>query len=145
MPQKPLQGFDVSVMVVGPEGPAFVGEFQEVSVNIANDIEEYLALGSRMPQLLDGEIKVDGSLKRGFIDVGKSLLTAFGAATMQPGVQFSSPRYVITADFNAPAKGLVGRYQMTGCIVDKLSLTAQKGKAVVNSDYTFRAEGIQEA
>lgn len=143
--KRPVQGFDVSVSVIGPNGPALVGEYEEISLNINNDTEEYMTLNSRMPIYLDGEVKLDGSLKRGFIDVGGALAAAFGASTLQPGVRFSSPRYVISATINAPDKGLNGRYTLTGCIIDKLSLQATKGKSVVNSDYSFKAEGIQEA
>lgn len=143
--KRPLQGFDVSVTVTGPNGPALVGEYEQVDINITNDTEEYQTTNSRMPIYLDGDVKIDGSLKRGFIDLGSALITAFGASTLQPGVQFRSPRFVISANFNAPDKGLVGRYSLTGCIIDKLSLSAGKGKTVVSSDYSFKAEGIQEA
>jgi hypothetical protein len=142
---KPVQGFDVSVTVIGPNGPALVGEFEEIMLNINNDSEEYLTLNSRMPTYLDGEVKLDGSLKRGFIDVGTSLQAAFGSSSLQPGAKFSSPRYVVSANFNAPDKGIVGRFTLTHVLIDKLALSATKGKAAVSSDYTFKAEGIQEA
>lgn len=142
---RPVQGFDVSVSVVGPNGPSLVGEFEEIQLNINNDVEEYLTLNSRMPILLDGEIKLDGSLRRGFIDVGKALQTAFGSSSLQPGAQFASPRYVISASFNSTDKGINGRYILTGSIISKIGLSATQGKNVVRNDYTFRAEGIQEA
>jgi hypothetical protein len=143
--KRPLQGFDVSVTVVGDNGPALVGEYESVDLNITNDTEEYQTTNSRMPVYLDGDVKLDGSLKRGFIDLGSALATAFGSSTLQPGTTFRSPRFVISANFNAPDKGFNGRYSLTGCIIDKLSLSASKGKTVVNSDYSFKAEGITEA
>jgi hypothetical protein len=143
--KRPLQGFDVSVTVVGDSGPVFVGEFEELTLNISNDTEEYQTLNSRMPIYLDGDVKLDGSVKRGFIDLGSALNAAFGSSSLTPGTSFKSPRYVITANFNAADKGMVGRYSLTGCIIDKLSLSSTKGKSVVNSDYSFKAEGITEA
>lgn len=142
---RPVQGFDVSVSVIGPNGPAFVGEFEEITLNINNDVEEYLELNSRMPVLLDGEIKLDGSLRRGYIDVGSALQNAFGSSSLQPGAKITSPRFVIAASFDAPDKGLSGRYILTQSIINKLALSATAGKNVVRNDYTFRSEGIQEA
>ncbi|MFB6364471.1 hypothetical protein ACFCP7_10455 [Paenibacillus elgii] len=143
--KQPAQGYDVSVMVVGANGPELVGEFQNIELNISSDFEEYQTTNSRMPILLDGEVKIDGSLKRGMIDVGRALRVLFGSSQLAPGQRFTAPRYTITASFNAPEKGLVGRYVLTNCIFPSLSLSVQNGKNVVSSDYKFRAEGVQEA
>ncbi|MEC0231287.1 hypothetical protein [Paenibacillus alba] len=141
----PLQGYDVSVTVIGPNGPDLVGEFEEMDLTIAHDVDEYQTLNSRMPILLDGEVKLDGTLKRGMIDVGKSLQVLFGSASLSPGQVFTSPRYIISVNFNNATKGLVGRYTLTGCIFLDFNLSASKGKSVVNSSFKFRAQGIQEA
>ena len=38
---KPIQGFDVSVQVIGGSGPELAGEYQECEFSVKNDIEEY--------------------------------------------------------------------------------------------------------
>ncbi|NOV01346.1 hypothetical protein [Paenibacillus planticolens] len=144
MTARPLQGFDVSVTVVGVNGPALVGEFEEMSLNINSEAEAYMTLNSKMPIYLDGEVTLDGTLKRGYIDAGGAVKAAFDTSTLGPDIKFTQPRYVISADFNVPEKGLVGRYNLSQCIIDKIGLSFTKGKAVVNSDYSFKAEGIEE-
>ena len=43
----PIQGFDVSVSVMGPSGPELAGEYEDVEINVINDDEEYLETGER--------------------------------------------------------------------------------------------------
>lgn len=141
---RPVQGFDVSASVMGPNGPELVGEWQEVDINITSETEEYHETNSRSPVLLDGDIKIDGKLKRGYIDMN-IVATTMGTSNIQPGVTLpASPRFTITCNINAPSKGLVGKYTVTGVKFEKLGLAIKAGKAVVDSDLTYKAEGLIE-
>lgn len=140
----PVQGHDVSVSVMGPNGPELVGEYQEVSFNINSDTEEYIETNSKMPILLDGEIHIDGTLKRGWMDMGIVAATV-GTGNLQPGQPIpASPRFVITTTINAPDKGLTGKYQLTGSKFEKLGISISAGKGVVTSDQSFKSEGLIE-
>jgi hypothetical protein len=145
MPQnRPVQGYDVSVSVMGPNGPELVGEWQECDINITNETEEYHETNSRSPILLDGDIKFDGKLKRGYLNTN-IVATTLGTNTIQPGVAIpATPRFTISCYINAPDKGLVGRYRLTGVKFEKLSIAIKAGKAVVDNDLSFKAEGIIE-
>ncbi|KEO81036.1 hypothetical protein [Tumebacillus flagellatus] len=143
--KRPAQGFDVAVAVTTANGPALVGEFQEVELNISHEPERYQPLNSRSPMWLDGDVEMDGTLKRGFIDAGSLLVSLFGTDEIGPGTSFTSARFVITATFNAPDKGLIGRYSMQGCIFTKLGISASGGKKVVDSNYQFKIESLKEA
>jgi hypothetical protein len=141
---RPVQGFDVSVSVMGPNGPELCGEWQEADINITSETEEYQETNSRSPVLLDGDIKIDGKLKRGYIDLN-IIATTIGTGNIQPGVTIpASPRFSITCNINTPSKGLVGKYTVTGAKFEKLGLNIKSGKAVVTSDLTYKAEGIIE-
>jgi len=142
---RPVQGHDVSASVMGPNGPELAGEWQEADINIANAVETYQTLNSRMPILLDGDITIDGTLKRGWLDMNIVAATV-GTGNLQPGQNVpASPRFVITCAINAPAKGLSGNYQLTGVIIDKTALAMKQGKGVVESNLSFKAEGLIEA
>ncbi|KLU66303.1 hypothetical protein DEAC_c17020 [Desulfosporosinus acididurans] len=142
---RPVQGHDVSASVMGPNGPELAGEWQEVDINIANAVETYQTLNSRMPILLDGDITLDGTLKRGWLDMNIVAATV-GTGNLQPGQNIpASPRFVITTTINAPDKGLNGTYQLTGVIIDKTALSIKQGKGVVESNLSFKAEGLIEA
>lgn len=142
---RPVQGHDVSVAVMGPYGPELAGEWQEVDINIGNAVESYQTLNSRMPILLDGDITIDGTLKRGWLDMNIVAATV-GTNNLQPGQNVpASPRFVITTTINASDKGLNGTYQLTGTIFDKIALAIKSGKGVVTSDLTFKSEGLIEA
>lgn len=141
---RPVQGFDVSIGVMGPNGPELAGEYQEVDINITSETEEYQETNSRAVVLLDGDIKFDGKLKRGFVDMG-IVATTLGTANIQPGVVLPmSPRFIISCSINAPDKGLNGRYRLTGVKFEKLALAIKAGKTVVDSDLTWKAEGLIE-
>lgn len=140
----PIQGFDVSVMVIGPNGPEMAGEYQEVEFSVKNDVEEYLELGERISRILDGEIKIEGKLKRGWtsIDIVKQV---FGAATLRRGERIpASPRFVITFSVNAPEKGLSGRYKFEQAVIPELTVSISQGKGVAQKDMSFKAEGISQ-
>jgi hypothetical protein len=142
---RPVQGHDVSASVMGPNGPELVGEWQEVDININNDAEAYQTLNSRMPIYLDGDITIDGTLKRGWLDMNIVAATV-GTGNLQPGQPIpATPRFVITTTINAPDKGLNGRYQLTGVIVDKNAIAIKQGKGAVDSNLSFKAEGLIEA
>jgi len=142
---RPVQGHDVSVSVMGPNGPELVGEWQEVDINITNDDEEYMETNSRMPIYLDGDIKLDGKVKRGWLDLNIVAVTV-GTGNLQPGQPIpATPRFVITCNINAPTKGLSGRYQLTGVRFDKLAIAIKAGKAIVDEDLTYKAEGLIES
>ncbi len=142
---KPIQGFDVSVQVIGDGGPQLAGEFQECEFSIKNDVEEYLELNERIAQLLDGEIKIEGKLKKGWVSMNV-VNTAFGAGTLRRGERTpASPRFVVIFSVNAPEKGLSGRYKFEQAVFPDLSISIAAGKGVVKKDLGFRAEGIVEA
>jgi hypothetical protein len=142
---KPIQGFDVSVQVIGGSGPELAGEYQECEFSVKNDIEEYLELGERIAQFLDGEIKIEGKVKRGWISM-KVVEAIFGSGTLRRGDRPpASPRFVIIFSVRAPEKGLSGRYKFTQAIIPELSISIAAGKGVVKKDLSFRAEGLVEA
>lgn len=141
----PIQGFDVSVMVIGESGLEMVGEYQEVEFSIKNDTEEYLELGERIARILDGEIKIEGKLKRGWtsLDIVKQI---FGTSTLRRGSRApASPRFVITCSVDAPEKGLLGRYKFEQAVIPELSISISQGKGVAKKDLSFKAEGIAAA
>ncbi|SDI49157.1 hypothetical protein [Paenibacillus naphthalenovorans] len=141
----PIQGFDVSISIVGPNGPELAGEFNELEISIKNETEEYLETNERIAQILDGEIKIDGKLKRGMVytDV---IRRVYGVSSMKRGTKIpSQPRFTITATFDAPEKGLTGKQKLLDVIIPELSISVKAGKTVVNKDLSFKAEGIEEA
>jgi hypothetical protein len=145
MADRPIQGFNVSTLVTGSSGPELAGEFQEVEFSIKNGTEEYLELGERIAAILDGEIKIEGKLKRGMINLG-IVKSCFGASTLKRGGSIpSSPRFTITANINAPNLGLVGKYRLLNVVIPELTVSMSKGKDVVKNDFSFKAEGIEEA
>lgn len=142
---RPAQGYDASASIMGPNGPELVGEWQEVDINLTAETEEYHETNSRSPVLLDGDIKIDGKLKRGYISTG-IIAATMGTGTIQPGVSIPEiPRLTVTTNINAPSKGLVGKYTLTGVKIEKLGIAIKAGKAVIDTDLTFKAEGIIEA
>lgn len=142
---KPIQGFDVSVQVIGPTGPELVGEYQECEFSVKNDTESYLELNERIAQHLDGEISIEGKIKRGWMSLNV-LNSVFGSGTLRRGEKApASPRFVITYSVNAPEKGLVGRYKFEQAVFPELSISIAAGKGVVKKDLSFKAEGITEA
>lgn len=142
---KPIQGFDVSVAVIGPNGPELAGEYQEVEFSIKNETEDYLELGERIAQILDGEVKIEGKIKRGWMSLNV-VKSVFGASTLRRGEKLpASPRFVITTTVNAPEKGLNGRYKFEQAIFPDLSISVAAGKGAAKKDLAFKAEGITEA
>ena len=146
MPRRaPIQGFDVSVQIVGQNGPEMVGEFQECEFSIKNEVEEYLELNERIPQLLDGEVKIEGKVKRGWVSMN-ILEAIYGSGTLRRGSRLpASPRFVIIFSIKAPEKGLSGRYKFEQAIFPDLSISIAAGKGVVKKDLSFKAEGLVEA
>lgn len=144
MNNRPVQGFDVSGSIMGPNGPELAGEWQEIDINITSETEEYHETNSRAPVLLDGDIKIDGKVKRGLLDMN-IIKTVFGTSNVQPGIAVgASPRFTISCNINAPNKGLIGKYRLTGVKFEKLGIAIKAGKTVVDSDLSFKAEGIIE-
>lgn len=140
--QRPVQGFDVIIDVMGPNGPEFVGQYQELNINLSDEDEEYWLTGSRTAMLLDGDIKIDGNLKRGWISTD-IISRMYGKSTIRRGEStLSSLRFTITATVDAPTKGLYGRIRLDDCKFNGLSLAIKAGKGVVEKDMKFKAEGI---
>lgn len=140
----PIQGFDVSTMVVGANGPELVGEYQEIEFSVKNETEEYLEQNERISRILDGEIKIEGKLKRGLTNLGV-LNSVFGTSSLKRGTKIpQSKRFIITFSVNAPEKGMVGRYKISNAVIPELSISIGKGKEVAKTDYSFKAEGIEE-
>ena len=142
---KPIQGFDVSVQVIGPNGPELAGEYQECEFSVKNDVEEYLELNERISMLLDGEIKIEGKVKRGWISMN-IVRSVFGSGTLRRGQrQPASPRFVIIFSVNTPEKGLSGRYKFEQAVFPDLAISVAAGKGVVKKDLSFKCEGLVEA
>ena len=144
MDKDPVQGFDVSTTVVGPNGPELVGEYQEVEFSIKDDGEEYLECNSRIAKQLDGEIKIEGKLKRGMLNMD-IIRSCFGSSSLKRGGTIpQAPRFTITSSINNPSKGLNGRYKLTRGKIPELTVSIAAGKGVVKNDFSFKAEGIEE-
>lgn len=140
----PIQGFDVSIMVVGPNGPELVGEFQESEFSIKNETETYLEQNERVARILDGEITIEGKLKRGLINLGV-LKSVYGTTSIKRGEKVpKSPRFIITQSINAPDKGMVGKFKFSNAVIPELSVSFGAGKEVSKADFSFKAEGIEE-
>ncbi|MDR1701269.1 MAG: phage tail tube protein [Sporomusaceae bacterium] len=143
--QRPVQGFDASISVMGPSGPAFAGEYQECEFKIQDEDEEYWVTGSRAPTILDGDIKISGKLKRGWISFDM-ISQLFGQSFVRGGItMLTSLRFTITVTIDAPAKGLLGRYRLENCKINEIAIAIKAGKSVVEKDMTFKAEGVFEA
>lgn len=143
--QAPVQGYDVVIDVMGENGPEFVGQYQELNINLTDEDEEYWLTGSRTAMLLDGDIKIEGNLKRGWISTD-IISRLYGQSSIRRGSSnLSSLRFTITATVDSPAKGLSGRIKLEDCKFNGLSLAIKAGKGVVDKDMKFKAEGISEA
>lgn len=140
----PVQGFDVSVTIIGTNGPELVGEYKEIKISVKNDTEEYLATGERIARILDGEIKIDGELKRGWMNtdiIGR----VFGYSALRRGEKIgASPRFTISCSVDNADKMLSGRIRLEQVVIPEISLSIKAGKGVVEKDLKFKAEGISE-
>lgn len=142
--QRPTQGFDVTIDIVGPNGPEFVGQYQELNINLTDEDEEYYLTGSRTPMLLDGDIKIEGNLKRGWINTD-IISRMYGKTSIRRGEStLSSLRFNITATIDSPTKGIAGRIRLDDCKFNGLSLAIKAGKSIVEKDMKFKAEGITQ-
>lgn len=145
MAGEPIQGFDVQLSIVGPNGPEFAGSWEQVEFRISEDIERYLELGERIARVLDGEIQITGTLRRGWRDMNV-IQRVWGVSSLRRGAAVpTSPRFVITCTINNPAKGLVGRFRLEGVKLREFGLSIAAGKGVVRGDLPFDAEGISAA
>lgn len=141
--QKPAQGFDVSISVMGPNGPQFVGEYQEMEFKVQDEDEEYWLTGRRTAMLLDGDIKFTGKLKRGWIDLDL-ISQIYNQSSIRRDTYLTSARFTISATIDAPFKGLLGRIKLEECKFNEINVGIKAGKGVVDHDMSFRAEGISE-
>jgi hypothetical protein len=140
-----IQGYDATVLITGPQGPELVGDYQEVEFSVKEEVEEYLELGERIPAILDGEIKIEGKLKRGHIllDIIRRI---WGQAALKRGSRIPvSPRFTVVVSINAPEKGFVGRYRLLECKIAGLDLALKSGRSVMEENLDFKAEGIEPA
>lgn len=145
MAKQPLQGYDVKVSVIGTNGPELVGEFQEASVTITNDTEEYLELGERIAMLLDGQITIEGKLKRGCLYVD-AINRIYGQSSLRRGDAIvASPRFTIMMTLKNSGKGYNGKIRMEQAVINEWALSSTAGKDVVSSELSFKAEGISQA
>ena len=144
MAGEPIQGFDVTVSVIGPNGPVLVGSYEQIDINLNMDTEAYPELGSRVARQLSGMYEIDGTLRRGWRDMD-IINTIAGASAIRVGDAIPEPpRFEVACNVNAPAKGLVGRIKLERCLFTKLGLSASAGKGVVKGDMPFKAEGISQ-
>lgn len=140
-----IQGYDATVLITGPQGPELVGDYQEVEFSVKEEVEEYLELGERIPAILDGEIKIEGKLKRGHIllDIVRRI---WGQAALKRGSRIPpAPRFTIVVSINAPEKGFVGRHRLLECKIAGLDLALKSGRSVMEENLDFKAEGIEPA
>lgn len=145
MAGEPIQGFDVQVSIVGPNGPELAGSWEQVDFRISEDVEKYIEMGERIGRTLDGEITISGTLRRGWRNMNL-IQRVWGVSAIRRGVTLpASPRFEISFSVNAPAKGLVGRYKLENVKFTEFSLSAAAGKGVVKGDLPFQAEGISAA
>ncbi len=145
MAKQPLQGYDVKVSVIGTNGPELVGEFQEASVTITNDTEEYVEMGERIAMLLDGQITIEGKLKRGCLYVD-AINRIYGQKSLRRGDAIAaSPRFTIMMTLKNSDKGHNGKIRMEQAVINEWALSATAGKDVVSSELSFKAEGISQA
>lgn len=145
MANEPIQGFDVQVNIVGPNGPELVGAWEQIDFTVTEDSEPYLSLGERIAQQLDGEITIEGTLRRGWRNMDV-IQRVWGTPSLRRGqVIPASPRFEISFNVNAPAKGLSGKFKLERCKFTKFGLSATAGKGVVKADMPFKAEGITAA
>ena len=145
MAGEPIQGFDVQVSIVGPNGPEFVGSWEQADLRITEDAEKYLEMGERIGRTLDGEISISGTLRRGWRNMDV-IQRVWGVSSLRRGEAIpASPRFEISLNINAPGKGLVGRFKLENVKITEFSLSATAGKGVVKGDMPFQAEGISAA
>lgn len=145
MVKQPLQGYDVKVSVIGTNGPELVGEFLEASVTVTNDTEEYLELGERIAMLLDGQITIEGKLKRGCLYVD-AINRIYGQSSLRRGDAIvASPRFTIMMTLKNSGKGHNGKIRMEQAVINEWALSSTAGKDVVSSELSFKAEGISQA
>lgn len=143
MPRHKIQGYDCSVLVVGPSGPELVGEYQEVEFSIKEETDKYLPLGERISVILDGPIDIEGKLKRGHILLD-SIERIWGQPSLKRGSRIPvSPRFTVVFSVNAPDKGFVGRYRLIDVKIEEFSLKTKAGKDLLEEDQSFKAEGIE--
>lgn len=142
MSKKPLQGYDVKVSVIGTNGPELVGEYQEASVTITNDTEDYMEMGERIPMILDGQITIEGKLKRGCLYVD-TINRIYGQSSLRRGDGIAaSPRFTIMMRLKNSSKGYNGKIRIEQAVINEWALSATAGKDVVSSEQSFKAEGI---
>lgn len=141
----PIQGFDVSISVMGPNGPELAGEYQEMDINIKNDIEEYLETNERVARILDGVISISGKLKRGWMNTD-IISRVYGYTALRRGEKIgASPRFTISCSVENSDKGVSGRLRLEQVVIPELAIAIKQGKGVVSKDLTYKAEGISEA
>jgi len=141
----PIQGFDVSVSVLGPNGPELVGEYKEIEIRVKHNVEKYEETGERIARLLDGDIEISGKLKRGWMHVDV-LRRVLGYSALRRGQKIGAqPRFTISASVDSTDKGLSGRIRVENAVIGELGIIAKGGKAVVEKDLSYQAEGIAEA
>lgn len=140
----PIQGFDVSISIMGPNGPEIVGEYQQVDIKVKNSVEKYLETNERIARLLDGDIEIDGKLKRGWMNTDIISRTQ-GYSALRRGEKIGAqPRFTISCTVDSPDKGLSGRINIEQAVIAELSLAIKAGKGVVDKDMSYQAEGISE-
>lgn len=145
MAGEPIQGFDVQVSIVGPNGPELVGSWESADLRITEDTEKYPEMGERIARVLDGEISISGTLRRGWRNMDV-IQRVWGVSALRRGTAIpASPRFEISMNINAPAKGLVGRFKLESVKITEFALSATAGKGVVRGDLPFQAEGISAA
>lgn len=166
----PIQGMDVLVRVLlgtsakkdGTDGGLLVGGFTDLMFKVVNQTEAYIALNTRWPRMLDGEVIVVWTLARGVISldvIGQTFGTAFANAFAQ-GRKKKLPRsrrfdisfstLIADEDFtnddttfrNATSIGGFDKYRIKYCRVDTLTFGVTSGKHVAQNAWTGTGQFI---
>ncbi|MCL1604825.1 hypothetical protein M3079_02350 [Phascolarctobacterium sp. ET69] len=141
----PLQGYDVTISIIGENGPELVGQYQEAEITVTNELQEYLETGERIPRQLDGQIGIEGKLTRGMLHVDV-IQRIMGSGTIRRGEAIpQSPRFTIETTLKNANKGYDGRIRVEQAVFNELALSITAGAEVVKKDLSFKAEGISQA
>lgn len=125
-----IVGRQVVVQIVGPGGKVDVGKYEEVTITVDVETDDYDAADGNQYQAIVGP-RVSGTLKRGKLDGGVASMVMSHA---NPGTA-DPPRFVVI-------------YTDTGGDVHTLTdVTLKKwgisvGKGIVKEDLDFKAVGI---
>jgi hypothetical protein len=157
----PIQGYDVGVWVEDKgrgHKHVLMGQFTNIVISVKNASEPYLAVGSRQPLYLDGEIQIAFTLEKGLLDT-RVFTETFGFKTFDRNNRYiRSPRFKITfavdpvdwSTLDEDAKNFdelhrrysAGRFVLEFCKIDTWTMGAQAGRSIVANQWHGVAQQI---